>query len=256
MRRTTFWERGLPHQLLVISDLSRALREEERQAWQRIVRVIGHELNNSLAPIKSIAGRLENLLSPEPRPDDWQDDMARGLGVIATRAEALSRFMQAYARLARLPRPQIGPVDVGAWVRRVVRLEMRMKVSILPGPELTIQADGDQLDQLLINLLRNAVVAAQETGSSVRVGWIDRLAEEVAVHRFAQLIVEFQDLVLQLQGSLSLLFEPRRGQGEIQPHRRTVFTSYSKPRRIFSTDNQGSGNQRIAVIHLTRMPRS
>src|SRR5206468_1721189 len=56
VRRSTFREHGLPHELLVLTDLSRTLREEERRAWQRLVRVLGHEMNNSLAPIKSLAG--------------------------------------------------------------------------------------------------------------------------------------------------------------------------------------------------------
>ena len=171
VRRSTFREHGLPHHLLVLSDLSRALREEERQAWQRIVRVLGHELNNSLAPIKSIAGSLESLLTREPQPADWREDMQRGLTVIESRSAALSRFMQAYARLARLPPPQFQPVNVGAWVRRVVGLETRLNVIVQPGTNVTIQADGDQLDQLLINLLRNAVDAALQTGGGVCVSW-------------------------------------------------------------------------------------
>jgi len=93
----------LPHELLVLTDLSRTLREEERRAWQRLVRVLGHEMNNSLAPIKSIAGSLEKLLQRKPPPDDWHDDAQSGLKSIAARADALSRFMEAYARLARLP---------------------------------------------------------------------------------------------------------------------------------------------------------
>ena len=171
VRRSAFRERGLPHHLLVLSDLSRALREEERQAWQRLLRVLGHELNNSLAPIKSMAATLESLLIRDPRPEDWQDDMRRGLTVIASRSEALSRFMGDYARLARLPQPRFRCVKVGDWLRRVVGLETRLHVTLLPGPELTIQADGDQLEQLLINLLRNAVDAALETGGGVKVGW-------------------------------------------------------------------------------------
>ncbi len=106
--RSSFREGGLPHQLLVVTDLTRPLREEELKAWQRIVRVLGHELNNSLAPIKSIAGSLENILSRQPRAEDWEDDMKRGLAVIASRSEALSRFMSAYARLAKMPRPTQG----------------------------------------------------------------------------------------------------------------------------------------------------
>ncbi len=169
--RSTFRERGLPHHLLVLTDLSQALREEERLAWQRLVRVLGHELNNSLTPINSMAGSLASLLNREPRPPDWEEDTKRGLRVIAARSEALSRFMGAYARLAKLPKPRLQPLDVGLWVRRVVGLETRLPVSLRPGPDLQIQADGDQLDQLLINLLRNAVDAALETQGGVQVGW-------------------------------------------------------------------------------------
>ena len=171
VRRSIFRQGGLPLQLLVMSDLSRALREEELKAWQRIVRVIGHELNNSLAPIKSISGSLASLLKRESRPQDWEEDMHRGLAVIGSRSESLSRFMAAYARLAKLPQPKFEPVEIRALLRRIVGLETRMEVSLGSGPELTIRADSDQLEQLLINLIRNAVDASLETGGGVRVGW-------------------------------------------------------------------------------------
>jgi two-component system, NtrC family, nitrogen regulation sensor histidine kinase NtrY len=171
MRRSTFRQGGLPHHLVVLTDLSRALRDEERQAWQRLVRVLGHELNNSLAPIKSIAGSLETLISRETRADDWEDDLRRGLEVISARAESLTRFMEAYARLARLPAPKRQPIEVAGWIRRVVSLETRTQVNVHAGPEVQIKADADQLDQLLINLLRNAVDAALETKGGVQIGW-------------------------------------------------------------------------------------
>ncbi len=177
VHRSQFREGGLPHQLLVVTDLTRALREEELQAWQRLVRVLGHELNNSLAPIKSIAGSLETMIQREaPAPDsgaqdDWRDDARRGLAIIASRSESLSRFMGAYARLAKLPRPHPGPIDVGAWVRQTASLEQRLPVEVRAGPEVEIQGDRDQLDQLLINLLRNAVDASLETGGGVTVSW-------------------------------------------------------------------------------------
>ncbi len=171
IRRTTFRQGGLPHQLLVVSDVSRTLREEELAAWQRLIRVLSHEINNSLAPIKSIAGSLQGLLSRPARPDDADDDLRRGLDVIAGRSDALARFMRSYARMAKLPAPRLAPLEVGTWVRRVVNLETRLPVDIETGPALTIQADGDQLDQLLINLVRNAVDASLETGGAVRVGW-------------------------------------------------------------------------------------
>ena len=171
MRRGAFREHGLPHQLLVLTDLSKALREEERIAWQRLLRVLGHELNNSLAPIRSIAGSLITLLLKDPRPPDWQDDMQRGLAVIEGRSQSLSRFMDAYARLARLPQPTLQAVDVESWVQRNVGMETRLSVSLAKGPALTIPGDPDQLDQLLINLLRNAADAALETGGGVNIGW-------------------------------------------------------------------------------------
>ena len=180
LRRSMFRQGGAPHQLLVLSDLSKTLREEELLAWQRLIRVLSHEINNSLAPIKSIAGSLLTTFSRAPRAVDADDDLQRGLGIIAGRSEALQRFMASYARLARLPAPQLEPLEVGEWVRRVVALETRLPVHVEPGPPVVIRADGDQLDQLLINLVRNGVDAALETGGGVCVGW-SRNADTVAV---------------------------------------------------------------------------
>ncbi|HEY2713692.1 MAG TPA: ATP-binding protein [Chthoniobacterales bacterium] len=171
IRKSNFREHGLPHELLVLTDLSRTLREEERIAWQRLVRVLGHEMNNSLAPIKSVAGSLENLLKRDPPPPDWRDDARSGLNVIASRAESLSRFMQAYARLARLPPPQKQRISLGELVRRVVGLETRLPVRLAQGPEISVSADAAQIEQLLINILHNAVDASLETGGQVVAGW-------------------------------------------------------------------------------------
>jgi signal transduction histidine kinase len=157
----------------VLTDVSRALRAEERQVWQRVLRVLGHEINNSLAPIRSIAGDLQEVLrrSDSEQATDWRNDLARGLAVIERRSEALGRFMTSYAHLARLPAPRQAPVDVGSWVRRVIDLEKRLPIALSPGPALTIFGDGDQLDQVLINLVKNAVDAALETGGGVEVSW-------------------------------------------------------------------------------------
>jgi PAS domain S-box-containing protein len=171
LRRTTFRQEGRPHQLVVLADVSRPLRDEERQAFQRLIRVIGHEINNSLAPIKSIAGSLESLLARDPIPDDWNDDMRRGLAVIAARSDSLSRFTTAYARLAKLPAPRLDSVKVLALVTRIVSVETRLGVKIESSPDLLVRADRDQLEQLLINLVHNAVDAALETRGGVSVGW-------------------------------------------------------------------------------------
>jgi two-component system, NtrC family, nitrogen regulation sensor histidine kinase NtrY len=171
LRRTTFRQEGRPHQLLVLADVSRPLRDEERQAWQRLIRVIGHEINNSLAPIKSIAGSLESMLAREHVPEDWNEDMRRGLAVIAARSDSLSRFTTAYARLAKLPAPRVDSVNVPALVRRVRNVETRLAVNVSLSPDVTIRADPDQLEQLLINIVHNAVDASLETGGGVSVGW-------------------------------------------------------------------------------------
>src|SRR5215472_2528058 len=166
VRRSTFRQGGVPHQLVVMADLSRALREEERQAWQRLVRVLGHELNNSLAPIRSIADSLEMILKRQPRPSDWEDDVRRGLRVIAERSEALSRFMRDYARLTRLPQPQPQMIELAPLIARTAGLEQRLPVTVVPGPKVTIEADPDQLEQVLINLIRNGVDASIEAASN------------------------------------------------------------------------------------------
>ncbi len=162
VRRGDFRESGQPHQLLVLSDITRPLREEELHAWQRLVRVLGHEINNSLTPVKSLSSSLLTLVSREPLPEDWQEDVRSGLNVISNRCDALNRFTGAYARLARLPQPKPRPMRVAEWVDRVVRLEQRLTVRVTAGPEVTIRADPDQLDQLLINIVRNAVDATLE----------------------------------------------------------------------------------------------
>lgn len=171
LRRTTIRQDGAPLRLLVLSDLARALREEERQAWRRIIRVLGHEINNSLAPIKSIAGSLHALMRRQSAPADLETELEGGLEVIAGRAESLGRFMAAYARLTRLPEPVLVPSLVEPLVRRSAALETRLPVEVKGGPPARIMADADQFDQLLINLVQNAADAALESGGGVRVRW-------------------------------------------------------------------------------------
>jgi len=171
IRRSTFREGGQQHQLLVLTDLSQTLREEERTAWQRLLRVLGHELNNSLAPIKSVAGSLADLMGREPEPADWRDDMQRGLAVISSRADSLARFVESYSKLARLPPPRLEPLKIGALVSRVASLETRLHVNVVGGPDVMVRGDDVQLEQLLINLVRNAVDASMETRGGVDVGW-------------------------------------------------------------------------------------
>src|SRR5580700_4505472 len=170
IRRSTFRQRGVPHTLVVLSDVSAALREEERLAWRRLIRVIGHEISNSLTPIKSIAGSLRSRILPAPRTETLtsaqpasgvlQRDLQRGLSVIENRAESLNRFVQAYRQLAQLPAPVLKRVPLLPLLERVISLEIRLDVRLLAAPDVDLLADADQIEQLLINLVRNAVESA------------------------------------------------------------------------------------------------
>ena len=170
LRRSTFYRDGRPHQLLVFADLSRALREEQQLAWQRIVRVLSHEINNSLTPIKSIAHSIRRMISriPDvPRAAEIQD----GLNLIETRSGALGRFLRQYAQLAKLPKPQERPIQILPMARRIAELENRLPIGIRAEADVQVEADPDQLEQLLINIVRNAVDATMETGGRVWIDW-------------------------------------------------------------------------------------
>ncbi|HEY1656737.1 MAG TPA: ATP-binding protein [Candidatus Sulfotelmatobacter sp.] len=165
VRRSAFRREGIPHTLVVLSDVSRALREAERGAWQRLIRVIGHELNNSLTPIKSIAGSLYARLSQTNLGAEERCDFERGLEIIENRAASLNRFLQAYRRLAQMPPPLMAECAISTLVKRVSVLENRVSVEVIPGPEVVLAADPDQIEQMLINLLRNAAEAVLEIDS-------------------------------------------------------------------------------------------
>jgi two-component system nitrogen regulation sensor histidine kinase NtrY len=166
VRRSSFRQQGVPHTLVILSDVSRALREEERRAWQRLIRVLGHELNNSLAPIKSIAGSLNARLAATGLQTDEQQDFERGLTIIEARAASLNRFLQAYRQLAQMPPPVLQKFSLPPLVTRIAGLETRVEVKVVPGPDVTVMADPDQLEQMLINLLRNAAEAMLEPSAS------------------------------------------------------------------------------------------
>jgi nitrogen fixation/metabolism regulation signal transduction histidine kinase len=179
VRKRSFRQNGVPHTLIVLSDVSRALREEERSAWQKLIRVLGHELNNSLAPIISIAGSLSSRLPLEELPETQNADFQRGLNIIESRTASLHRFLQSYRRLAQMPSPTLRPVELRPLIERVAALETRVKVDISPGADLVLMIDPDLIEQMLINLIRNAADAALEQAQSPQAG--EAVAPEVTM---------------------------------------------------------------------------
>lgn len=173
LRRGAFRLSGAHHTLVVLSDVSSALRENEREAWRRLIRVMGHEINNSLAPIRAVSDSLLTRIEGAAPGPEWNEELVQGLSLIARRSEALGRFMTSYATLARLPPPKLAPVELGPLIRKVAVLERRRAVEVAGGPELIVRADADQLEQVLINLLKNAVDAVEGTSGTVRVRWTE-----------------------------------------------------------------------------------
>lgn len=171
LRRGTFRLSGEPHQLVVLSDVAAVSRDAEREAWRRLIRVMGHEINNSLAPIGSIAETLLAQSRRDPVPDDWRQDVVQGLEVIGRRAEGLARFMTSYASLARLPAPELAPVDLGPLLREVAHLDRRATITFRPGPDVVVSADRAQLEQALVNLVKNAIDAMAGAPGEIIVRW-------------------------------------------------------------------------------------
>jgi nitrogen fixation/metabolism regulation signal transduction histidine kinase len=180
LRKAVFRQDGVPHTLLLLDDVSRPLQEEEQTAWKRLVRVLGHEISNSLTPIKSIAGSLQTRVNQASADEAILHDLRRGLGVIESRADALNRFVQSYRSLAQLPPPRLKPVPLGPLLERVMLLEQRLEVQLDAGPSIVLSADPDQLEQMFINLLANAVDASLANNSrTVHASW--QLADSTAL---------------------------------------------------------------------------
>ncbi len=161
LRRATYRDQGVTHQLVFLFDLTRTLHQEERLAWKRLIQILRHELNNSLTPIQSVAQTLLTRVRQDP-DDPRMQDLQEGLQIIAARSEELGRFINAYSTLTRLPDPVPVPLQVGPWIRQITGMESRLKITVDPGPDVTIQADKGQLEQALINLLSNGIESARE----------------------------------------------------------------------------------------------
>lgn len=148
------------HLLYQLKPMTREFKLEEIKAWKKLIRVIGHELNNSLAPMSSLAFSGARLLQKSELSTDDQTQLAQMFGVIAERAAQLNQFLQAYLNFAKLPPPQPAPVQFSSLINSLQNHYEFELVGDLPQQSWLI--DQAQLTQLLMNLLKNA----QEAGAS------------------------------------------------------------------------------------------
>jgi nitrogen fixation/metabolism regulation signal transduction histidine kinase len=176
LSRRAFVLNGQPHELLLLKQLTRELAAQEVIVWKKVIRVIAHELNNSLAPIRSLAHSGSLLAVGAESPE-----LERVFATIADRASHLATFIEGYAKFAKLPKPRPGPV---AWPAFLARIAAAQPFTIEgPVPQREASFDVGQLEQVMINLLKNAA----ESGSPPE-------AVTVGVHPRAQgFLIEVAD---------------------------------------------------------------
>lgn len=169
LRRGVFHQGGERYQFVLLSSAWRVRRQEERAAWQRLVRVLGHEVNSTLTPVQSLAGTCLALLAD--LPEAHTERLRRALEAIEHRARGLSSFIADYARLARLPEPRLSRLRLAACMPRLIALDERCSVRLVGRSPVEVLADPVLFEQAVTNLLRNAVDASLETGGAVSVDW-------------------------------------------------------------------------------------
>lgn len=161
---------GRPARIVFVVDLRLALAEEEILVWQRLIRVISHEVNNSLTPILSLCQTLEGVVA-RGGAELQSDVMGDGLSVISQRAKGLKEFISVYARIARLPEPHKVEFPAARLIQRVLAMFPGGAVERVGDvPAATLFGDPVHLEQALINLVKNAVEANEGNTEPVRFG--------------------------------------------------------------------------------------
>jgi len=170
IRLDSYRDKGIQGKLLFITDLKTVLREEELKAWKNLIKVISHEVNNSLYPINSISQTLSKLVNREPLADDWKEDISEGLSVIGERANNLTDFIKRYAKVAKLPEPNKSIFSMSQLLNQTAIIQSNQKeINIDEHSKVNMElfADQSMMEQVMINLLKNAL----EAGAPVDLSW-------------------------------------------------------------------------------------
>ena len=180
VRTDTYFELGEKHHIIFITDIQHLLRDEERLAWQRLLRVLSHEINNSLAPIASISETLTQSFKSEdeskPLSQDSRENLFEGLSVITERAHSLNHFIQDYQKLTRLPLPNKSEFSLRPFMQSICQLFEKSEFNV-PDQDMKVFGDPEQLQQVFVNLFKNAQeanLANNQTSSSIKLEWYAR----------------------------------------------------------------------------------
>lgn len=170
-----YYEKGVKHKLVFITDIQHILRDEEYLVWQKLLRVLSHEINNSLAPIASISETLARLLKQPVDAEHFEQelkaDVQEGLSVITERSNSLNNFIKRYQELTKLPLPDKKLFNLAVLIKAIVALFHENTISS-SGPDLMVYGDEDQIQQVLVNLVKNAVQAiAKDSESALAITW-------------------------------------------------------------------------------------
>lgn len=153
-----FRDQGKQHNLFILSDMETVLSRQEQKAWKDLVRVLSHEINNSLSPIISLTSTLNKLTSTFDLDDDNKSDFQGGLTIIGERAARLNTFIKGYRQLASLPEPNKQPHDLVKVVQNTCEL-LGYAYEFNKIEACLLEFDAAQLEQCLINIIKNAYEA-------------------------------------------------------------------------------------------------
>lgn len=169
----TFREKGEQQKLFFITNVSDILRSEERNAWQSLVRVLSHEINNSLSPINSISLTLKRFLDKNENIQDHKDNLLEGLSIIAQRSNNLKEFVNSYKQISQLPAPKQKLTSINKLVEKVILLFHKNTIAVVSIQEIELFIDPVQIEQVLINLIKNAIEASDTIAEIIISGGIE-----------------------------------------------------------------------------------
>ena len=178
VKNSGYRQHGLAHQIILLADIGENLRAEELVAWQKLIRILSHEINNAMTPLKTTAGSMNRILKKDALPQNWRENFLEGIQIIDQRVDNLTRLVSSYAQVSRLPQPNKKQFSLKPLLLRVQASFQPQNIQLQLASELDIElkADAAQLEQVLINLLKNSLEANKANGKN------DADTETVLIH--------------------------------------------------------------------------